>query len=735
MKKENIGDSGKAKRGSFPVTGMMCAVCAGTVQSTLQSQQGVESADVNFATQEATILWNPEQTSPEQLAEAVRTAGYDMIVASDLAEATTLKDEEEARAWKRMKWKTVLAWTLTIPLATLCMIHIHFPGEAWVYMVMTAIVMGVCGRDFYVRGWQSLRHRRPSMDTLVALSTGVSFLFSAFNTIRPVYFERHGINADLYYEGAAMIIAFVLTGKLMETRSRRNTGAALRALMGLQPREALLVLPDGSVRTVDIDSLRPGDIVAVRPGERVPVDGTVVKGSTSIDESMLTGESEKVEKMPGAHVTAGTVNGLGTIDIRARKVGADTELARIIRSVHEAQGSKAPVQRLVDKVSAVFVPTVIAISILTFCIWYFSGPGHLPQALVTSISVLVIACPCALGLATPTAIMAGIGAGARRGILIKDATALELLARVDTVVFDKTGTLTKGEPRVTGVVGEGCERELYGAELKSTHPLAEALCYYFKEKGVEAISPEEFHYIPGKGMEFRTGGTLYRAGSAELASTGNEELREAVAARLSQGEGVVVVERDGRAVMAFSVADTLRPDSAETVKTLEGMGIETILLTGDRRATAEAIARKAGIDKVEAETLPADKYHFIRRLREEGRKVAMIGDGINDAEALAEADVSVAMGGGSDIAMEVAQLTLVGARPSSLPDAIRLSGATLRIIRENLFWAFIYNAIGIPLAAGALYGVGFLLTPMFASAAMALSSVCVVTNSLRLTKK
>ena len=601
MKKENIGDSGKAKRGSFPVTGMMCAVCAGTVQSTLQSQQGVESADVNFATQEATILWDPEQTSPEQLAEAVRTAGYDMIVASDLAEATTLKDEEEARAWKRMKWKTVLAWTLTIPLATLCMIHIHFPGEAWVYMVMTAIVMGVCGRDFYVRGWQSLRHGRPSMDTLVALSTGVSFLFSAFNTIRPVYFERHGINADLYYEGAAMIIAFVLTGKLMETRSRRNTGAALRALMGLQPREALLVLPDGSVRTVDIDSLRPGDIVAVRPGERVPVDGTVVKGSTSIDESMLTGESEKVEKTPGAHVTAGTVNGLGTIDIRARKVGADTELARIIRSVHEAQGSKAPVQRLVDKVSAVFVPTVIAISILTFCIWYFSGPGYLPQALVTSISVLVIACPCALGLATPTAIMAGIGAGARRGILIKDATALELLARVDTVVFDKTGTLTKGEPRVTGVVGEGCERELYGAELKSTHPLAEALCYYFKEKGVEAISPEEFHYIPGKGMEFRTGGTLYRAGSAELASTGNEELREAVAARLSQGEGVVVVERDGRAVMAFSVADTLRPDSAETVKTLEGMGIETILLTGDRRATAEAIARKAGIDKVEAE--------------------------------------------------------------------------------------------------------------------------------------
>ncbi len=721
-------------KSSFPVTGMMCAVCAGTVQSTLASQPGVDSADVNFATQEATVVWNPEQTSAETLAGAVRAAGYDMIVESDLARATELKDEEEARSYSRMKWKTILAWALTIPLATLCMIHIHFPGEAWVYMAMTIVVLAVCGKDFYIRGWHSLLIGRPSMDTLVALSTAVSFLFSAFNTIFPSYFESHGISADLYYEGAAMIIAFVLTGKLMEARSRRNTGAALRALMELQPSEALLVLPDGTTKLVDIGSIRAGDTVCVRPGERIPVDGTVEKGTTSIDESMLTGESEKVEKSVGAHVTAGTVNGLGTIDIRALKVGADTELARIIRSVHDAQGSKAPVQRMVDRVSAIFVPAVILISILTFCLWYFTGPGHLPQALVTSISVLVIACPCALGLATPTAIMAGIGAGARTGILIKDATALELLAKVNTVVFDKTGTLTRGEPRVTAVVGTGGERALYGAELKSTHPLAEAICKWMKEKGVVPVSPETFDYIPGKGMEFTSGGEKYRAGSADLASTGSQELRESVESWLAEGRGVVVLEKEGAAIMAFSVSDTLRPEAASTVEKLEKAGIQTILLTGDRRATAEAIARQAGIKDVKAETLPSDKYDFIRKLREEGRKVAMIGDGINDAEALAEADVSVAMGGGSDIAIEVAQLTLVSGNPAALPQAIHLSEATIRIISENLFWAFIYNAIGIPLAAGALYWAGFLLTPMFASAAMALSSVCVVTNSLRLTR-
>lgn len=723
------------------MTGMMCAVCAGTVQEVLSGMEGVISAEVNFATSSVTVTWNPAQTSPDRMKERVEHAGYGLIAESDEVRAVAEKEREDAREYSDMRRKVVWAWIISVPIAAVCMSHLHFTGEGWVYMALTLIVMLWCGIGFYRRGIRSLLSGHPTMDTLVAVSTTASFLFSAFNTIFPEVMTSRGHTADLYYEGAAMIITFVLTGKLIELRSRRNTGAALRALMGLQPKTALLRDSDGTTREVEIDSIRKGMTIVVRPGERIPVDGTVTSGTSSVDESMLTGEPEKVEKPEGSEVTAGTLNGNGTLTVRAEGVGSDTELARIVRSVRAAQGSKAPVQRLVDRISSWFVPTVMAIAVLTFVIWLMAG-GDVSQALVCGVSVLVIACPCALGLATPTAVMVGIGTGARQGILVKDATALELLDRVDRVVLDKTGTITSGHPRVTDTAWAAdadrgrLEAIAYGGEENSTHPLAEAMCAYFKEEGVRPASPESFNYIPGKGMELIAEGRSYRLGSASLldATECDMSLKETVAGWLSAGSGVVAMAEEGIAKGAFRVADTLQPGIPQTIAQLSEAGRGVILLTGDRYTTARHVAREAGIKDVIAETLPDDKFREIARLRKEGHIVAMAGDGINDAEALAEADVSVAMGGGSDIAIEVAQLTLVGGRLSALPKAFELSRKTIRIIKENLFWAFIYNVVGIPVAAGALWSLGITLTPMVASAAMALSSVCVVTNSLRLRK-
>lgn len=729
------------KRSIFPVTGMMCAVCAGTVQKTLGALPGVIEAEVNFATASVTISWNPKATSPQAMSKALTDAGYGLIIESDEAKAVEEKERLDATEYRAMKLKTIVAWALSLPLAILCMIHWHFPGEAWVYMCMTLIIMLYCGKGFYIRGFKSLKAKSPTMDTLVAISTAVSFIFSAFNTIFPSIMTDAGYSADLYYEGAAMIITFVLTGKLMELRARRNTGTALRALMGLQPKTALVTVSDGEIIEVPIASIHPGMSVLVRPGERIPVDGKVISGLSAVDESMLTGEPERVEKTPGSEVVAGTLNGNGTLTVEAESVGADTELARIVRSVRDAQGSKAPVQKLVDRISARFVPTVICIALLTFVIW-ITLSHDVAKALICSVSVLVIACPCALGLATPTAIMAGIGRGARRGILVKDATALELLDKTDIIVLDKTGTITTGHPQVTGIMWKNDSdtaylgRVAYGAELKSTHPLAEALCEYFKARQTNPVNPDTFTYTPGEGMKFQCSGVTYRLGSAALLSPthGDTNLYDRMEEWLSEGAGVVVMTCGEDPIGIFRVSDNLQPGVSQTISLLQESGREVILLTGDRQITAEHVAREAGIKKVIAQTTPAGKYQVVSDLRSQGHTVAMAGDGINDAEALAEADVSVAMGGGSDIAIEVAQLTLVSGRLAAMPEAFALSRKTIRIIKENLFWAFVYNVIGIPLAAGVLSCVGFMLTPMFASAAMALSSVCVVTNSLRLTK-
>lgn len=733
------------KKATYPVTGMMCAVCAGTVEKTVAECSGVKDASVNFATAEVTFTYNPSETSPRVVAEAVAKAGYAMIVTDSAAEAVEEKEKAEHEQYVTMKRNLIIAWALTLPLSAICMLHIHFPGAKWVMMLLALAVMVICGRRFYISGLRHLFSRRPDMDSLVAVSTLVSFLFSLFNTLWPEALREHDIPADLYYEAAAMIIAFVSTGKFMEIRARRNTGTAIRALMGLQPSRALLVGADGSLREVDIADIVVGDRISVRPGDRIPVDGIVTEGISVVDESMLTGEPEGVEKVAGDKVTAGTLNTNGQLTIRATHVGAATELSRIIECVRAAQGSKAPVQRLVDRISAIFVPVVIGISVLSFLIWMTVGSDRLPIAILTAVSVLVIACPCALGLATPTAVMVGIGRGAREGILIREAAALERLVKVNVLAIDKTGTLTEGKPKVTAtwptdLSPEGVITPLLLLEMKSAHPLAGAIVGWCEEKiGTPSSEPERFDYIPGKGITGRVGDADYWIGNEVLAENRGAvipaEMRYKINEWEKEGAGIVLMGDDNTALAAFKVADTVRPDAREAVAELKDRGIRTVLLTGDRSATAEYIAHQVGIDEVIAGVLPQGKQDAVARLKAEGNIVAMAGDGINDSQALAEADISIAMGGGSDIAIEVAQVTIVSGRLLFIPKGMALSEKTLKIIRENLFWAFIYNLAGIPVAAGALYPLcGILLSPMIASAAMAFSSVCVVLNALRLWK-
>lgn len=742
MKKQD-----KETEKTFPVVGMMCAVCAGSVEKTLKDTPGVVSAEVNFATASASVVWNPVETSPEQLAERVKNAGYELIIANDEAEAIEEQDRRDAAHYRSMLTRTILAWVLTIPLSIICMGGYCFPGMNWVMCLLALAVMLGCGLPFYSRGFKSLFKGVPTMDTLVALSTIVSFLFSLFNTLFPDFWEGYSLEGEMYYEASAMIIAFVLTGKLMEARARRNTGTAIRALMGLQPSEAMVVDPDGSTRTVPVATIQPGDRVLVRPGESIPVDGLVCDGRSAVNESMLTGEPVAVEKVIGSHVSAGTINTSGSITIEATAVGANTELQHIIRSVREAQGSKAPVQRLVDKISAVFVPTVVALAIITFLCWAFFGTNF-PMGFMTGVSVLVIACPCALGLATPTAIMVGIGRAARSGLLVRDATALELLNKVNILGLDKTGTLTEGKPIVTFAHSS---KELSDSELASfaghlaslenasEHPLSQPIIAYLSEKYTLSTSlakPETFEYLPGEGVCGTFGKLTIWAGSLQMAlkrANIAADLQQQLSDEAAKGASLVLAGRDEQLVMAFSITDTLRQGAKEAIEQLQADGREVVLLTGDNEKAARYIASEVGIKRVIAQAHPADKQRFVEEEKAHGKCVAMIGDGINDSQALAAADVSIAMGTGTDIAMEVAQLTVSGGNIAKLPEAFGLAHATVRIIRQNLFWAFIYNLIGIPLAAGVLFPfTGLLLTPMVASAAMAISSVCVVTNSLRL---
>lgn len=724
----------------YPVTGMHCAACAGNVERIVRKQEGVESASVNLAAATLTVTYNPDIVSPQQLKEAVMKIGFDLIIDED----NSVQEQEEAEQsyYGQLKRKTVVAWIFALPVAVLGMFLMNVPGVNWWMLLLSLPVILYSGRSFYMNAWKQATQRTSNMDTLVALSTSIAFLFSLFNTFYPEFWYSRGLEPHVYYEAATVIIAFVLVGKLMEEKAKGKTSTAIRKLMGLQPRTARVV-KDGREEDILIAELQIGDQVSVRPGEQIPVDGTIADGETFIDESMISGEPIPVGKKQGDKVLAGTINQNGAFMMTAQKVGKNTVLAQIIRMVQEAQGSKAPVQRIVDKVTAVFVPVVLAVAVLTFLIWMVvGGADDFSYAMLSAVSVLVIACPCALGLATPTALMVGIGKGAESHILIKDAVALEQMRKVDTVVLDKTGTVTEGRPVVTGWLHDaGWQNEhkgiLYAAELKSEHPLALAIVEALKKEGEKPAIIDSFESRTGRGIVVTRGNKTYWAGSHRLLKDFGAEV-----SGLLQGM-VEDYERSGKSLVYFgegntllaviAISDKIKDTSRQAVKQLKESGKYIVLLTGDGRLTAQNVAGEIDANRFISDALPADKENVIKELQAEGRVVAMVGDGINDSQALARADVSVAMGKGTDIAMDVAMVTLMTSDLLLLPKAFKLSHKTVRLIRQNLFWAFIYNLIGIPVAAGILFPLyGILLNPMIASAAMACSSVSVVLNSLSL---
>lgn len=724
----------------LPVLEMSCAVCAGNVESTVQALSGVEKASVNFAAGTLTVTYNPSVITLEVMQAAVQAAGYDLIVE---AEDPVAMQEEKARMhYKILRRNTIGAWTLSIPLALLGMVFMHVPFGNWIMMVLALAIMIFFGRSFYVNGVRHALKGKANMDTLVALSTSIAFLFSLFNTLCPGFWLGKGLEPHVYYEASGVIIAFVLLGKLMEERAKNSTSSAIKGLMGLQPKTARLVT-DGREEEVPISNLQVGNVVSVRPGEKIPVDGTLLQGSSSVDESMLSGEPIPVEKNAGDRVLAGTINQKGAFTMEATSVGGTTVLAQIVQMVQSAQGSKAPVQRIVDKISGIFVPVVVLLSFLTFVCWLvIGGESYFSYALLSAVSVLVIACPCALGLATPTALMVGMGKGAEQHILIKDAFALENLCKVDTVVLDKTGTLTEGVPVVTDSYWISDDNiryldVLYTAEQKSEHPLASAILCWLEESGAKVCEAENFESLTGRGVRIQVEGVTYWVGSQGLLDIFQAGIPEKVRKQIGQwqedGQSVVFYGQETRLLAVLAISDRIKPTSAEVVKELKKQGIEVHLLTGDGVRTAERVAATLDIGYYKAEVMPNDKEEYIISLQQQGKKVAMVGDGINDSQALARADVSIAMGKGTDIAMDVAMVTLITSDLLLLPSAIRLSKQTVRLIYQNLFWAFIYNVIGIPLAAGVLFPInGLLLNPMLASAAMAFSSVSVVLNSLRL---
>ena len=725
---------------TIPVLHMSCASCAANVEKNLGSRKGVSSASVNLATASVKLEFDPGQVSLEELRQSLQAAGYDMLIDEGGEGAQASFDEMHAKQYNDLKRKTIGAILLAVPVAAIGMFFMEMPYANIIMWVLTTPVVLWLGRRFFVNAWRQARHRTATMDTLVALSTGTAYLFSTFNTLFPEVWHSRGLHAHVYFEAAAVIIAFILLGRLLEDRAKGNTSSAIKKLMGLQPRHVTVIRADGTEESIAIEKVAKGDVVLVKPGEQIAVDGIVLRGSSWVNESMLSGEPVPVMKESGSQVFAGTINQNGSFRFRAEKVGAETMLARIIKLVQEAQGSKAPVQKLVDRIAAVFVPVVVGIAATAFIVWLiFGGENSFTQGPLAMITVLVIACPCALGLATPTAIMVGIGKGAEKGILIKDAVSLELGRKADTLLLDKTGTLTEGHPVVTNAIWLEEESSLApvlaAMEQQSEHPLAMAVAKYYHD--VQTAVVDKFESITGKGVTGFFNEERYYAGSRKLIEEKgisiDRRLADAAAEFSKEAKTIIWFAGSDRAYAVVAVADRLRATSAEAIKEAEAMGIEVIMVTGDNAETAEAIASEAGIRKYKAGMLPADKSEYVKKLQQEGRIVAMAGDGINDSAALAQADVSIAMGRGSDIAMDVARMTIVSSDLKKIPEAIKLSRQTVATIRQNLFWAFIYNIIGIPLAAGVLYPfTGFLLNPMIAGAAMAMSSVSVVTNSLRL---
>jgi Cu+-exporting ATPase len=740
---------------SLPVTGMSCAACARTIERTLTRTPGVDKAGVNFATGRATIRFDPAVIGLPGLTDAVRDAGFDVVAvepdASEDALDRAQRDVEDAES-RLLRRHLAIALAFGAPLVVIGMSHASFPGSNWLQLALAVPVLFFAGARFYRGAWSAVRHRGADMNTLIALGTGAAFLYSLAVTVAPSIVAPphagHAMAPAVYFEVAATIIVLVLVGRLMEARARGRTSEAIRRLIGLQPREARIVR-DGIELDVQVRDVIAGDVVIVRPGERVPVDGEWIEGRSTLDESMLTGESIPVEKVPGAPVFGGTVNGTGAFRFRATRVGRDTALQQIVRLMQQAQANRAPISRLADRVSGVFTPAVLIAAVVTFVVWFDVLPpgSRMTVALVNFVAVLIIACPCAMGLATPTAILVATGRGAERGILVKGGDVLERAQSVDTVVFDKTGTLTTGRPEVTDVVPLGTTsadellRVAASAERASEHPLAAAVVRAAEARRLPLAEPGSFAAQPGMGVRATVDGHAVVVGSLALLESAGLATAEAAAAgerlaRLARTPMFVAVEGVG-VLGAIGLADTPRPEARTALAALKRLGLRLVMLTGDTQATAEAIAREVApggeIESVRAGVLPGHKADEVAALQARGATVAMVGDGINDAPALARADVGIALGSGTDVAIEAADITLMRADLRGVAEAIALSRDTLRVIRQNLFWAFFYNVLGIPLAAGVLYPfTGWLLNPMVAAAAMSFSSVSVLANSLRL---
>ena len=728
---------------TFAVTGMTCASCAVSVESILKTQPGVVSATANYANNTARIEYLPGANRAENLKKAIQSIGYDLIIDQTDGAIETLESLQLTHA-KSLRLRTFLSISFSVPLVIIAMFFMDIPYANYIMWALATPVIIVFGKQFFINAWKQAIHRSSNMDTLVAISTGIAYLFSIFNTLNPDYWHSRGLHAHVYFEAASVVISFILLGKMLEEGAKRNTSSAIKKLIGLQPKTVTIIHPGGHQMEIPFAQIKTGDILLVKPGEKIAVDGEVAEGSSFIDESMLSGEPVPVLKEKGAQVFSGTINQKGSFQFRAIKVGSDTLLAHIIQAVQEAQGSKAPVQKLVDKISGIFVPVVIGISVLSLIVWIMlGGENGFTQGLLAMVTVLVIACPCALGLATPTAIMVGVGKGAENGILIKDAESLERAGKIDSIILDKTGTITEGKPEVIGVFWD-IETDpdilssvLLSIESQSEHPLAGAVTKYLDKAGIVKTTIEKFESTSGKGIsasyenqQFFVGSLKYLEG---LNISLSSEIQKQAGSWLLDANTVIGFANSKNVLAIIAIADKIKENSAAAIEQLKSLGITTYMLTGDNPQTAAAVATQVGITNYRAETMPDDKAAFIKQLQQKGHVVAMVGDGINDSQALAQADVSIAMGKGTDIAMDVAKMTLISSDLLSIPKAIHLSVKTVKVIKQNLFWAFIYNVIGIPIAAGLLFPVnGFLLNPMIAGAAMALSSVSVVTNSLRL---
>ena len=725
---------------TFPVLEMSCASCAIGVETAMQIQPGIVNASVNFATATVAVEYLPNMITQAEIKNAVQMAGYDLLIDEDSKQTETLEEIHEKK-FSQLKIKTFWAGLLTVPVVIIGMFFMNIPYANEIMWILSTPVIVWFGKNFFINAWKQAKHRSANMDTLVALGTGVAYIFSVFNTLFPHFWHEKGLHAHVYFEAAAVIITFILLGRLLEEKAKGNTSSAIKKLMGLQPKTVTIITSDEQQNTISIDKVKQGDIILVKPGEQIAVDGVVIKGNSYVDESMLSGEPLPLLKKENEKVFAGTINQKGSFQFRAEKVGSETMLANIIKMVQEAQGSKAPVQKLVDKIAGIFVPIVITIAIIAFASWViFGGENGFPQGLIAFATVLVIACPCALGLATPTAIMVGTGVGAQHGILIKNAESLERAVRLQTIVLDKTGTITEGKPTLTNVLALGDEANLLAlaatAERGSEHPLGKAIVQGATARGATLGQASNFKAIVGGGIEAEVNQQKVVIGSPRLIREQGYDLssiQTTIDQWQSEGKTAMVVVVEQQLAGVLAVADTIKASSPAAIQQLRKLGLKVVMLTGDNQRTAEAIGREAGVEQVIADVLPADKAATIKQLQANGTLVAMVGDGVNDAPALAQADVGVAIGTGTDVAIEASDITLLRGDLVGVAQAIELSRRTMTTIRWNLFWAFIYNVIGIPIAAGLFYNLtGWQLSPLLAAGAMAFSSVFVVTNSLRL---